>query len=52
MARAFKIGQPPTIERFLKVFEGVRTHYTGEGFRTALPHEEVLRRVHELLQRA
>ncbi len=52
MARAFKIGQPPPIGKFLKVFEGVRTHYTGEGFRTELSHEEVLRRVHELLQRA
>lgn len=51
-SKAFRIGQPPPIERFLEVFEGVRTHFTGEGFRTSLDHEEVLRRSHELLQRA
>lgn len=49
LAKAFKLSQPPPIERFLEVFEGVRTHYTGEGFRTELPHQEVLKRIHELL---
>lgn len=52
MSEAFKIGQPPPLERFLQVFEGVRTHFTGEGFRTSLSHEELIRRSHELLQRA
>ncbi|MEN3028587.1 MAG: tRNA (guanine(10)-N(2))-dimethyltransferase [Aquificaceae bacterium] len=52
LGKALKIGQPPPMERFLEVFEGVRTHFTGEGFRTSLDHQEVLRRSHELLQRA
>ncbi|MFN7064751.1 MAG: tRNA (guanine(26)-N(2))-dimethyltransferase [Aquificaceae bacterium] len=52
LAKTFKIGQPPAIERFLEVFSGVRTHFTGEGFRTEISHKEVLQRVHELLQRA
>ncbi|MDW8032121.1 MAG: tRNA (guanine(10)-N(2))-dimethyltransferase [Aquificaceae bacterium] len=52
LGKALRIGQPPPMERFLEVFEGVRTHFTGEGFRTPLDHREVLRRSHELLQRA
>jgi len=51
ICKAFRIGQAPTIERFLEVFEGTRTHFSPEGFRTLLSHEEVLRRAHELLQR-
>ncbi|MCS7262836.1 MAG: tRNA (guanine(26)-N(2))-dimethyltransferase [Aquificaceae bacterium] len=50
--RALGVGQPPPVEKFLEVFEGVRTHFSGEGFRTALSHQEVLRRKDELLQRA
>ena len=49
LARAFKLGQAPPMEKFLEVFEGVRTHYTGEGFRTNLDHKEVIKRIHELL---
>jgi tRNA (guanine26-N2/guanine27-N2)-dimethyltransferase len=45
IGRAFRKGQLPPIERFLELFEAVRTHFTAEGFRTALPHEEVLRRI-------
>ncbi|MFN3947203.1 MAG: tRNA (guanine(10)-N(2))-dimethyltransferase [Aquificaceae bacterium] len=52
IARAFKIGQVPPMERLLEIFSAERTHFAGEGFRTSLPHEEVLKRVHELLQRA
>ncbi|MEJ5338575.1 MAG: tRNA (guanine(26)-N(2))-dimethyltransferase [Aquificaceae bacterium] len=52
LCRAFRIGQSPSIERFLEVFKGVRTHFTPEGFRTRLSHREVLERVNELLQRA
>lgn len=52
LCRAYRIGQPPPIERFLKVFQAVRTHFTPQGFRTPLPHEEVIKRSHELLQRS
>ncbi|MCS6875339.1 MAG: tRNA (guanine(26)-N(2))-dimethyltransferase [Aquificaceae bacterium] len=52
IGKAFKLGQPPPIQKFLDIFKGVRTHFSGEGFRTAVSHQEFLERVHELLQRA
>ncbi|MFN3599632.1 MAG: tRNA (guanine(10)-N(2))-dimethyltransferase, partial [Aquificaceae bacterium] len=52
ISKTFKIGQVPPIERLLEVFCGVRTHFTGEGFRTSLSHGEVLKRINELLQRS
>ncbi len=51
ICRAFRIGQPPPIEKALEVFEGIRTHFNPQGFRTALSHQKVIERVHELLQR-
>lgn len=45
IGKAFGIGQLPPVERFLELFEGVRTHFTAEGIRTALSHEEVLKRI-------
>ncbi|RMH09372.1 MAG: tRNA (guanine(10)-N(2))-dimethyltransferase [Aquificota bacterium] len=48
IAKAFRLSQPPPMKRFLEVFEGKRTHFDPEGFRTELDHEEFLRRVKEL----
>ncbi len=52
LCRAFRIGQPPPIEKFLEIFNGIRTHFNPQGFRTSLSHQEVIKRAHELLQRA
>ncbi len=45
-----KLGIPrqPPIRKAVEFFEGVRTHFEGDGFRTELPHREVLRRAKEL----
>lgn len=48
VAKTFKVGQPPPLKRFLEVFEGKRTHFDPEGFRTSLDHGEFLERVKEL----
>lgn len=42
------VPQQPHIREAVKVFEGVRTHFEGDGVRTALSHEEVLRRTESL----
>ncbi len=48
VGRAFRIGNVPPVEVFLKLFEGVRTHFKGEGFRTELSHADFLERAREL----
>ena len=40
-------SQPP-IKIVDDTFNGVRTHFEGDGFRTTLPHDEVLRRFKSL----
>lgn len=46
----FKIENLPSLERFLSLTDGVRTHFTGEGFRTTLDHRELLKRLHHSLR--
>ncbi len=48
LAEKVGIPQQPPIRRAVKFYEGVRTHFEGDGFRTKLSHEEVLRRSEEL----
>ncbi len=48
IGRAFKIGNLPTIDKFLKEFEGVRTHFRGDGFRTSFSHVEFLEKIGKL----
>ncbi len=48
LAKKFGIPQQPPIRKVVEFFEGVRTHFVGDGFRTGLPHEEVIRRAREL----
>ncbi|SNZ14712.1 N(2),N(2)-dimethylguanosine tRNA methyltransferase [Hydrogenobacter hydrogenophilus] len=43
-----RIGSFPNLEKFLPLIEGVRTHFTGEGFRTTLSHSELLKRLGSL----
>jgi len=42
------IPRQPPIRKAVEFFEGVRTHFEGDGFRTELSHPEVLRRAKEL----
>lgn len=42
------IPQQPPIRDAVKYFNGVRTHFAGDGLRTALPHFEVLKRAEKL----
>ncbi len=42
------IPQQPPIRKAAEFFEGVRTHFEGDGFRTRLPHDEVMKRSEEL----
>ncbi len=48
LAEKVGIPQQPPIKKVLEFYEGVRTHFEGDGFRTSLPHGEVLRRSEEL----
>jgi len=48
LAEKLRIPQQPPIKRAVALFEGVRTHFEGDGFRTKLPHEEVLRLAEKL----
>lgn len=50
IGRALKVSNLPPMVKFLRKLEGVRTHISHEGFRTLLPHVEVLKRIHELLR--
>ncbi len=48
LAEKVGIPQQPPINKAVEFYEGVRTHFEGDGFRTRLPHEEVLRKSEEL----
>ena len=48
LAEKVGIPQQPPINKAVEFYEGVRTHFEGDGFRTGLPHEEVLKRSEEL----
>ncbi len=48
LAEKVGIPQQPPIKKVVEFYEGVRTHFEGDGFRTRLPHGEVLRRSEEL----
>lgn len=48
LAEKLGIPQQPPMKRAVKFYEGVRTHFEGDGFRTLLSHEEVLNRSKEL----
>jgi len=48
LAEKVGIPQQPPIKKAVEFYEGVRTHFEGDGFRTRLPHEEVLRKSEEL----
>ncbi|MFN3814149.1 MAG: tRNA (guanine(26)-N(2))-dimethyltransferase [Aquificaceae bacterium] len=37
------IGNLPAIEEVLSLMEGVRTHFSGEGFRTRMSHQDFLK---------
>jgi len=50
LGRAFKLPQLPTKKRILKALNGVKTHFTPEGFRTNLPHSEVIKIVKNLAE--
>ena len=42
------IPQQPPIRDAVQYFNGVRTHFAGDGLRTALPHSEVIKRAERL----
>lgn len=48
IAKAFYIHQMPPMDKFIKLFEGVRTHFSPQGFRTPLSHREFLERLCKL----
>jgi len=48
LAEKLKLPHQPPIRVAVKFYEGVRTHFVGDGFRTKLPFEEVLRRTEKL----
>lgn len=48
LAEKVGIPQQPPIRKVVEFYEGVRTHFEGDGFRTELSHEEVLKRSEEL----
>jgi len=51
LAEVFKIPNLPPKGRILELFEGKQTHFTPQGFRTSISHEEFLRRVQSVLLR-
>ncbi len=44
----FGIPQQPNIRKATEIFKGKRTHFRGDGVRTDLSHEEVMRRAEDL----
>ena len=48
LSEAVGIPQQPPISKAVGFYEGVRTHFEGDGFRTSLPHQEVLEKSCEL----
>ncbi|WP_448584249.1 tRNA (guanine(10)-N(2))-dimethyltransferase [Thermocrinis sp.] len=51
LAKAFKIPNLPPKHKILRLFEARQTHFTPEGFRTSINHQELLRRVKDVLLR-
>jgi len=49
LGKAFKLPSLPSKRELLKELEAVPTHFSGEGFRTALPHGEVIERVKKMV---
>jgi tRNA (guanine26-N2/guanine27-N2)-dimethyltransferase len=50
LGKAFKLPKLPTKKQLLKELDAVETHFTGEGFRTLKPHEEVVEKVKQLVE--
>ncbi len=48
LAEMLKIPQQPPIKKVVKAFNGVRTHFVGDGFRTNMSYEEVIKKAEEL----
>ncbi len=48
LCEIFGIPQQPPIKDAVQYFDGVRTHFAGDGLRTALPHSGVLKRAKRL----
>ena len=44
LCERLRIPKQPPIRKVVELFEGVRTHFEGDGFRTPLDHGEVLNR--------
>ena len=42
LSQKLHIPQQPPIKKAVEFFQGVRTHFEGDGFRTLLSHEEIL----------
>ncbi len=51
LGKAFKLPILPSKKELIKELSAVPTHFTDEGFRTNLPHGEVIRRVKKLVER-
>ncbi len=41
LAKVLKKGRVPSLNKVLREFEGVRTHFSGEGFRTRMDYKEL-----------
>ncbi len=50
LGRAFRLPSLPSKKKVLKELKAVETHFTGEGFRTDLPHKEVVERIKKLVR--
>jgi len=50
LGRAFKLPMLPSKKQLLKELKAVPTHFSGEGFRTLLPHKEVVEKVKTLVK--
>jgi len=50
LGRAFKLPTLPSKKQLLKELNAVPTHFSGEGFRTLLPHKEVVEKVKTLVK--
>ncbi len=48
LAEKLSIPQQPPIDKVVEFYEGVRSHFEGDGFRTRLSHREVLQKSEEL----
>ncbi|NPA32384.1 MAG: tRNA (guanine(10)-N(2))-dimethyltransferase, partial [Aquificae bacterium] len=51
LAEKVKLPAQPPIRIAVKFFEGVRTHFVGDGFRTKLTFDEVMKKMEELKEK-